>query len=164
MNGYLSLIKYYPDNRKEDNYSIGIILMMPNQNISKIKISDEIINKTNSAFGLKSSELIKAKLAGLNKRQISLPGLEYLAKYENGNIRFSKPIPTSIMNVDDDFEKLYGSYIDDKKEKKIRRNSLNYRKLAKRYRTSAAIRRKRKIWECKRVCVNGFETPHVVEP
>ena len=85
MKAHFSILKYYPDNNREDGFSIGLVLTQGKNEGAILKFSTERI-EVNNAFGIKKSKLIEISLLDLQSRDFSKESLDYLAAYENGNL------------------------------------------------------------------------------
>jgi hypothetical protein len=117
MKGYLSIIKYYPDNNRDEGFGIGLILISEDGVFSKIKTSTERYKRINSAFGKKKSYLIDFSINEFSKKNYNKCLLDYLSVYENGNLRFTKPQTIISDDLISEFDPLYSKYIADYSEK-----------------------------------------------
>jgi hypothetical protein len=113
MKGYLSIVKYYPDNNRDEGFGIGLILISEDGKVSLTKFSSERIKRINSAYGIKKSSLIDLAVEAISQTKFDKKILDYNAIYENGNIRYSKP---QIIETDDlpkKFDELYLKFVAD---------------------------------------------------
>lgn len=113
MKAYFSILKYYPDNNREDGFSIGLILTRSKGADAILKFSNERIRRINNAFGIKKSKLIELTLLDLQSRDFSKESLDYLSVYENGNLRFTKPQIIVSNDLKINFDELYSKYVAD---------------------------------------------------
>jgi len=126
MNGYISIVKYYPDNNRDEGFGIGIILISEDLSSSLVRISHERLKRINSAFGIKKSELIESTMEEISSKSYDKKTLDYLSVYENGNIRYTKPQIIDSSNLTKKFDDLYFKLIADYFEE----NTLNPEKLS----------------------------------
>ena len=113
MKAHFSILKYYPDNNREDGFSIGLVLAHNKSEGAFFKFSSERIRRINNAFGIKKSKLIESSLLDLQTRDFSEKSLEYLSVYENGNLRFTKPQIVVSDNIKTKFDDLYSKFVAD---------------------------------------------------
>lgn len=113
MKGYLTTIKYYPDNNRPEGFGIGLIVCTENGSESYVKFSAHRLKRINSAFGLKKSKLIELVFEDYSSKAFDFNSLEYMSLYEQGNIRFSKPKILITENLRDKFTELYKKYVAD---------------------------------------------------
>lgn len=113
MKAHFSILKYYPDNNREDGFSIGLVLTQGKSGDAILKFSTERIRRINNAFGIKKSKLIEMSLLDLQSRDFSKESLDYLAAYENGNLRFTKPQIVVSDFIKIKFDELYSKYVAD---------------------------------------------------
>lgn len=116
MNGKLSIIKYYPDNNRDEGFGIGLVLISSEFKSSLVKISSDRLKRINSSFGIKKSPLLELSLEEISNKDFDIGQLEYLSVYENGNIRFSKPWTIESENLVVRFSDLYLKYVADYRE------------------------------------------------
>ncbi len=116
METYISIIKYYPFNIREEFFGIGIIMCDDEMSISRFKFSDDRIKRINSFFGIKKSLILNETINNLKDKIFKYNDLSYLSKYENGTIRFSVPKKLNIDNFDEKFNFYFNLYTADSKE------------------------------------------------
>ena len=124
MKGYLTIIKYYPDNNRLEGFGIGLIMCSEDGTKSYIKFSEPRFKRINSAFGFNKSKLLEFVIENYSSRNYDYKSLEYLSAYENGNIRFTKPDIIVTQNLQERFEMLYNKYVADYNEFDDSENSL----------------------------------------
>jgi len=116
MKAVLSIIKYYPDTQRDDNFGVGLIIADDSNNFSKVKISNERIKRINKTFGIKKNELMELAVKEYSAQKFNFQNLKYLSAYENGIIRFSYPGIIVTDNLELKFDELYAKYISDNNE------------------------------------------------
>jgi hypothetical protein len=116
MNGYISIIKYYPDNNRDEGFGVGIILISEEITMPLVRISKERLKRINSAFGLKKSILIESTIEEILSTSYDKSKLDYLSVYENGNLRYTKPQIIDSDNLIGKFEDLYIKLIAEDRE------------------------------------------------
>lgn len=113
MTGYLSIVKYYPDNNREEGFGIGLILISEDGKLSLAKFSSERIKRINSAYGIKKSSLIDLAVEEISQTKFDKKILDYNAVYENGSIRYSKPQIIETDDLSKKFDELYLKFVAD---------------------------------------------------
>lgn len=116
MKAYYSIIKYFPVPERDDAFSIGLIIICPDNDICFRKISDERIKRVNSAFGVKKSLLVENTVNGIRNHDFSLEEIERLSVYENGVIRYTTPKIVISENIQNTFDDLYLKLVSDFKD------------------------------------------------
>jgi hypothetical protein len=116
MGTYISIIKYYPMNTREEFFGIGIIMFDEKKKVSKYKISEDRIKRINRFYGVDKSIIIEETINNFKDKEFNHNVLNYLSKYENGTIRFSHPKLLNIGNMDEKFDEYFNIYIADNKE------------------------------------------------
>ena len=119
MNGYLSLIKYFPDNSRDDGFGIGLILISEEANLCLKRISNDRLKRINSSFGIKKSLLLGMTIEEILSKSFTYQKLNYLSVYENGNIRYTKPQVVDSKDLYKKFDDLYYKLVADYYEKGI---------------------------------------------
>lgn len=132
MKGYFTIIKYYPDNNRDEGFGIGLILISEDAEISFSKISSERIRRINSAYGIKKSSLIDLVLKNISQKKFDKKFLEYLSIYENGNIRYSKPQMIDTEDLSKKFDELYVQIVADYYEENFENLSVLKREISER--------------------------------
>lgn len=116
MKALFSIIKYYPVPERDDAFSIGLIIVCPDNNECIKKISDERVKRINSAFGVKRSLLVENTIIGIKNNVFSKKELEYLSIYENGVVRYTTPQIVVSDDIQKTFDDLYLKLISDLKD------------------------------------------------
>lgn len=113
MGTYISIIKYYPLNTREEFFGIGIIMFDEKKKESRYKISEERIKRINKFYSVDKSIIITETINNFKDKKFNHNVLNYLSKYENGTIRFSHPKLLNIGSIDEKFDEYYSIYIED---------------------------------------------------
>lgn len=113
MKGHLSIVKYYPDNNRDEGFGIGLILISEDGKVSLTKFSSERIKRINSAYGIKKSSLIDLAVEEISQTKFDKKILDYNAVYENGNIRYSIPQIIETDDLSKKFDELYLKFVAD---------------------------------------------------
>ncbi len=132
MKGYLSIIKYYPDNNRDEGFGIGLILISEEGKISLIKFSSERIKRINSAYGIKKSALIDLAVENISLKRFDKKTLDYNSVYENGNIRYSEPQIIDANDLSNKFNELYSKFVADYYEENFQTSSVQKREISER--------------------------------
>ncbi len=119
METFISLIKYYPDNSREEFFGIGLIMFDEISLKSKIKFSEERIKRINKFYNIQSDVLINQTIKSYKNKSFNYKELHYLSNYENGTIRFSEPRKVIIDNFEEKFDFYYNLLVADLKEKYV---------------------------------------------
>jgi hypothetical protein len=113
MYGYFSIIKYYPDTNRDEGFGVGIILLDATNQVIDFKVSNERIKRINTAFGINKSFLVDFSVNQTDFKAFDKMKLDYLAVYENGSVRFTKPALMESEDIKHKFIDLYYKYVAD---------------------------------------------------
>jgi hypothetical protein len=116
MQGFYTVVKYFPDINREEGFGVGLILTNSKTSESFVKFSKERIRRINSAFDIVKSKLIELLITELEKKNFTQEYIDYLSKYENGTIRYTSPKIIVAEDFKHKFDELYLRLIADYKE------------------------------------------------
>lgn len=136
MKASITFISYCPDVVRGETFRVGLILRCDEAAYYKTRVSEKRIRRIAKAFDVRDSALLRETVHSLAAKPFDDAYLTYLADYENGIVRYSKPQTIATDAPEETFGQLYAAYIQDTDETKqpSTRSATKFHKVLKKHR------------------------------